>query len=194
MPGHRWLLVLCATVGAGPHPQTLAPQRLVPERTLVETLRAGEVRAYELDAADEAPLELSIVERQGMAGTVVALATDGRELVAADLARRYAGARRLVIPQAAARIELRPANHAGVERICELTVHRLQEPVDRTRLRVEAERALGDGERAYRLKEPGYLAAAQSAYEREGAGLSGGGAIGLRALAHALAGGGGRSA
>src|SRR5689334_16447875 len=106
-----WLLLFLATVAAAPV-QPTTPGTLDPSSTT--TVRAGgsaEV-VYQVQVPADAVMELTIAERQGMAGIVVVSAADGRELVLADLVRRQPASRRLLLPPGSARVQVHPANHA----------------------------------------------------------------------------------
>lgn len=154
-------LVLCQSVALA----RACQHRLVPNASVLQTCAGTEEAAYLLDVPAGSVLELSVAERQGMAGLLVVSAEDGREAAYADLARRHPSARSVLVPAGSFRVLLRPVNHSAVERIFELRAGELRPDEPAMRLRLRAEQLLGEGERAYRQKAPDYLKTAAAAYE-----------------------------
>ena len=101
-----------------------------------------------------------------MAGIVSILASDGSELAEADLGRRSPSAKMMLIPPGASQLILRPAHHSTVESVFQVRTGAYHPLGERDRQRIEADRLLGQGERAFREKAPGFREAALAAYQR----------------------------
>jgi CHAT domain-containing protein/Tfp pilus assembly protein PilF len=102
-----------------------------------------------------------------MVGNLIIFGPDGRELEQAELGRRSSPASKaFLIPPGAARLVVRPANHSQVERIFEIHTGEYRPLGEQDRLRIQAERRLGEGEHAFRHKTPGFREAALADYEK----------------------------
>jgi CHAT domain-containing protein len=161
--GAGWIVV--SALGAALCGQS-QDRALEPSSEIEEKLAGSEQRIYALDLAPNQTLPITITERQGMAGIVSILAADGSELAEADLGRRSPSAKMMLIPPGASQLILRPAHHSTVERVFQVRTGAYHPLDERDRQRIEADRLLGQGERAFREKAPGFREAALAAYQK----------------------------
>lgn len=140
-----WLVLSAFRIAAF---SQLPERSLQPGSTIAETLGGAAEPIYNVTLPPDQGLPVQIVEQQGMAGIVVILAPNGRELAQADLSRRSTpAAKSLLIPPNAARMVVRPANHSRVQRIFEIRSGEYGPLNEQEPLRIEADRLLGQGAR-----------------------------------------------
>lgn len=116
--------------------------------TIAETLGGAAEPIYNVTSRRIKAYPFRLSSNRGMAGIVVILAPNGRELAQADLSRRSTpAAKSLLIPPNAARMVVRPANHSRVQRFFEIRSGEYGPLNEQERLRIEADRLLGQGAR-----------------------------------------------
>jgi CHAT domain-containing protein len=139
---------------------------VLPADQITHVILAGREEArYRVRIPKGQSMDLDVIEQQGMAGIVAIYDENGTELRQADLDRRYAQARSLLIPSEAAELRVRPANHGTLQRHFELKTSPPRPMTPGDRFRLDAERLLGEGEKAHREQQSGYFQSALACYE-----------------------------
>jgi CHAT domain-containing protein len=110
--------------------------------------------------------DLSVVEKQGMAGIATASGINGQALAGMDPSRRDASAKRMLLPPGSVQLHIRAPNHSPVERVFELQIGKARPAGPQERLRLSAEEQLGEGERIEREQSTGFLEQAKAAYQK----------------------------
>ena len=126
---------------------------LTANSTVLATVAAGQDYACTLLVPAGQAAELSIVEKQALAGLVEVRAEDGTE-VHADLHLRSPSAKRLTLVSGRFEIRFVPANHSPMERIFELHSSEFHAATADDRSRAEAEKLLGEGEQEEKKFDP----------------------------------------
>lgn len=116
----------------------------------------GEERVYRTEVPPGNIAEVSIHQREGMAGILIVEGEDGRRTTV-DLARRIPAARSALIGAGSVRLTLKPVNHSAVRRSFEISVSAARPATEQDRARMRAEALLGEGEGILREFHPGYL-------------------------------------
>jgi CHAT domain-containing protein/tetratricopeptide (TPR) repeat protein len=150
--------LLCATwiiVCAGlAHAQDDA---LAPDSKALLRLSGSESRSWRLAIPAASTVQVKVVEQQGLAGVLLAVAADGRELAEAYLSERTELAKTLLVPPEGAWLRIDAENHSSIQRVFELQVGTARSVGEQDRLRFQAEQLLGDGERLFREQKEGYV-------------------------------------
>ncbi|HTW66485.1 MAG TPA: CHAT domain-containing tetratricopeptide repeat protein [Bryobacteraceae bacterium] len=149
----RWVLLIFTPVAAL---WAQSAAQLAPHSTLSQQLAGNEERIYRLDVPAGQTVNVSIREKQGLAGILI-LTQNGREVAEADLAKRISAAKRILVGPGEARLKVIPANHSPVTRIFDLSVGDFRPAADHDRLRFSAEQLMGAGEAILRRFQPNYL-------------------------------------
>jgi CHAT domain-containing protein/Tfp pilus assembly protein PilF len=136
------------------------------DSSVIAKLAGGADHSWRIGLPAGQTASLEIVERQGLAGIVSVLAADGSELVEADLDRREAAVRNLLIPPRATQIRIQAANHGSLERVFELRISPLHALSEQDRVRMQAEQLIGQGERLRRGEQRSDLEQARELYEK----------------------------
>jgi len=131
-------------------------QNLALHSTSPQLLAGGEERIYRVSVPDGHAAEVTIREKQGMAGILRVEQAAGPP-TEADLARRIPAARRVLLGAGDYRLRLTPANHSTVERDFEISVSASRAVTENDRPRCSAERLMGAGEATLRKFQPHYL-------------------------------------
>jgi CHAT domain-containing protein/Tfp pilus assembly protein PilF len=158
-----WLLTL--TTGAALFAQG-GGERLAPHATSNQSLAPGEERIYRLQVPAGEVAEISVRETQGLAGILLVLDRNGREIEEVDLAKRTPAAQRLLLESGDAGLKLIPANHSQLRRTFEISAGEFRPVVADDSLRVSAEELMGSGEAALRKFEPTYLDDALAKFQK----------------------------
>ena len=157
-------IIACSFFGALAFSQNV--DQMSGDSTSLVELPGGKTGTYAFHLPPGQTIDLQVVERQGMSGIVSVLAPDGNVLVEADVSRRDASLRNMLIPPGAASIRVDPANHSPVERIFDLRLGDPHPATDRDHLRIQAEKLLGEAESLSRDQKQGHLQLALAAYEK----------------------------
>jgi CHAT domain-containing protein/Tfp pilus assembly protein PilF len=130
---------------------------LAPHSASNQSLAPGEERIYRLQVPAGEVADISVRETQGLAGILLVLDRNGREIEEVDLAKRTPAAKRLLVESGDVSLKLIPANHSQLTRTFEISAGEFRPAAADDSFRISAEELMGAGEAALRKFEPNYL-------------------------------------